>query len=75
MDRALKPCPLCGEVAELKEAHYIETDLPYSYVHCMNRNCRLNHETRHFSGDSKDRNSEEAITAWNNRTDMPVEQA
>jgi hypothetical protein len=74
MDCALKLCTLCGGIAELKESHYMETDLPYSYVHCANKNCKLHHETAHFSGDNETRNSEKAIAAWNRQTEVPVEQ-
>jgi hypothetical protein len=74
MECALNPCPLCGGVAELKESHYLETDGPYSYVHCTNKSCKLHHEMAHFSGDSEARNSEEAVAAWNGRTEVPVEQ-
>ena len=45
MDKALKSCPFCGSKAELKEAHYLESELPYSYVHCTSESCTLNHNT------------------------------
>lgn len=67
MDKELKPCPFCGGVAELKESHYLESELPYSYVHCTNVKCTLNHNTAHFSGDTEASNSEKAVTAWNLR--------
>lgn len=65
MDKALKSCPLCGSGAELKESHYLESELPYSYVHCTNHECVLNHNTAHFSGGSESKNSENAVAAWN----------
>ena len=49
MDAELKPCPICNSKAELKEAHYLESELPYSYVHCTNEACTLNHNAAHFS--------------------------
>jgi|GEM_PF-1760609 len=72
MDPALKPCPLCGDAAELKELHYLESELPYSYVHCMNPKCALHHNTAHFGGGSQARNTEEAVAAWNNRENIPA---
>jgi Restriction alleviation protein Lar len=74
MDIALRPCPFCGGTAELKESYYLESELPYSYVHCTNPSCTLHHNTAHFSGDSEAKNSEAAITAWNRRVENPVEQ-
>ncbi len=71
MDKALKSCPLCGSGAELKEAHYLESELPYSYVHCMNEECTLSHNTAHFSGDSESKNSQNAVAAWNKRQNVP----
>lgn len=71
MDTALKSCPFCGGNAELKEAHYLESELPYSYVHCTSVECALNHNTAHFSGGSEDRNSRNAIAAWNKRLEIP----
>jgi hypothetical protein len=72
MDKALKSCPLCGSEAELKEAHYLESELPYSYVHCTNNECMLNHNTAHFSGGNESKNSEGAIAAWNKRENIPA---
>lgn len=72
MDTALKSCPLCGSEAELKESHYLESELPYSYVHCKNEECTLNHNTAHFSGDSEARNSQKAVAAWNKRENVPA---
>jgi hypothetical protein len=69
MGNELRPCPVCGSVAELKEAYYLESDEPYSYVHCTNRNCVLNHNTPHFTGDTEAKNSENAIAAWNQRVE------
>lgn len=71
MDNALKPCPFCGGKAELKEAHYLESELPYSYVHCANEACTLNQNTMHFSGGGEVRNSQNAIAAWNKRLEIP----
>jgi hypothetical protein len=65
MDKALKSCPLCGSEAELKESHYLESELPYSYVHCTNNECVLSQNTAHFSGGNESKNSESAIAAWN----------
>lgn len=72
MDHALKPCPFCGGAAELKELHYLESELPYSYVHCTNPKCTLHHNTAHFSGGNHARNTEDAVAAWNNRADLPA---
>jgi hypothetical protein len=74
MDLALKPCPVCGSTAELKNLHYFESDQPYSYVHCTNKNCALHHNTAHFSGESEARNSEEAVAAWNRQAEVAAEQ-
>ena len=71
MDRELKSCPMCGSEAELKESYYLESELPYSYVHCTNEGCALNHNTAHFSGGSKVKNSEKAVDAWNKREQIP----
>lgn len=71
MDRELKSCPMCGSKAELKESYYFESELPYSYVHCTNEGCALNHNTAHFSGSSKGKNSEKAVDAWNKREQIP----
>jgi hypothetical protein len=65
MDRELKSCPLCGSKAELKESHYLESELPYSYVHCTKEECVLSHNTAHFSGADERKNSQNAIAAWN----------
>jgi formate dehydrogenase maturation protein FdhE len=67
MDQTLKPCPVCGSPAELKQVHYFETEQPYSYVHCTNRDCNLHQNAAHFSGGTEDKNSENAIAAWNQR--------
>jgi hypothetical protein len=72
MDKALKSCPFCGSKAELKEAHYLESELPYSYVHCTSESCTLNHNTAHFSGDTEVKNSEKAVSAWNKRLEIPA---
>lgn len=71
MDKELKSCPLCGSKAELKEAHYLESERPYSYVHCTDEHCVLSHNTAHFSGPDETRNSENAIAAWNQRLNVP----
>lgn len=70
MDRELKSCPMCDSKPELKESHYLESELPYSYVHCTNEKCALNHNAVHFSGSSKDRNSVKAADAWNKREEI-----
>lgn len=73
MDAALKPCPVCNSKAELKEAHYFESELPYSYVHCMNESCSLNHKAAHFSASKSEvKNDEDAISAWNKREQIPA---
>lgn len=73
MDKELKPCPQCGSTAELKEAHYLESESPYSYVHCTNPKCDLHHHNiAHFSSPNEAKNSEEAIAAWNRQADMPA---
>lgn len=71
MDKALKACPFCGAKAELKEAHYLESELPYSYVHCMNEECALCHNHAHHSGASESKNSENAVSSWNQRLQIP----
>lgn len=71
MEKALKACPFCGSKAELKQAHYLESELPYSYVHCMSSDCSLHHNTAHFSGQSEQKNAENAVTAWNLREQIP----
>jgi hypothetical protein len=71
MDRELKSCPLCGSKAELKESHYLESELPYSYVQCMNDTCALNHNTAHFSGGDVGRNSQNAVASWNKQLAVP----
>jgi hypothetical protein len=71
MDRELKSCPMCGSKAELKESYYLESEQPYSYVHCLNDGCALNHNAAHFSGSSKTKNSEKAVDAWNKREQIP----
>lgn len=71
MDKALKSCPFCGGKAELKEAHYLESERPYSYVHCVNEECALCHHTAHYSGGSEEKNSAEAVSAWNQRLQIP----
>lgn len=72
MDASLKPCPICNSEAELKEAHYLESERPYSYVHCTNEGCTLNHNAAHFSRGSEAKNDEDAIAAWNKRQEIPV---
>ena len=72
MDAELKPCPVCNSEAELKEAHYLESELPYSYVHCTSESCTLNHNTAHFSGNTEAKNSENAVSAWNKRLEIPA---
>lgn len=71
MDQTLKSCPLCSGKAELKEAHYLESELPYSYVHCLNEECVLCHNSAHYSGADELKNSENAISAWNKRLHIP----
>jgi hypothetical protein len=72
MDRELKPCPMCGSDAELKETFYLESERPYSYVHCTNQQCDMHHHnTEHFSGPNPDKNSQAAAEAWNRLADMP----
>lgn len=71
MDRELKSCPLCDSKAELKESHYLESELPYSYVHCTNDECVLSHNTAHFSGSDEGKNSRNAVAAWN-KQDIPA---
>jgi hypothetical protein len=71
MDRELKSCPLCGSKAELKESHYLESELPYSYVHCINDECALSRNTAHFSGSDENRNSQNAAAAWNKQQKIP----
>jgi hypothetical protein len=63
---------MCGSTAELKESYYLESERPYSYVHCTNEGCALNQNAAHFSGASKDRNSEKAVDAWNKREEIPA---
>jgi hypothetical protein len=72
MDKALKTCPFCGGQAELKECHYLESELPYSYVHCTTEECTLNHNTAHFSSADEGANSRNAIAAWNKREGIPA---
>lgn len=72
MDKALKSCPLCGSEAELKESHYLESELPYSYVHCTSAECTLHNNTAHFSGDGEAKNSQRAIESWNMRQNIPA---
>lgn len=72
MDASLKPCPICNSEAELKEAHYLESERPYSYVHCTNESCTLNHNAAHFSRGSETTNDQDAITAWNKRQQIPA---
>ena len=72
MDRELKSCPVCGSKAELKESHYLESELPYSYVHCLSAECVLNQNTAHFSGSDEAKNSQNAVEAWNKRQKMPA---
>lgn len=71
MDRELKSCPMCGSKAELKESYYLESERPYSYVHCTNETCSLSQNAAHFSGNSKERNSEKAVESWNKREHIP----
>ena len=71
MDRELKSCPVCGSQAELKESHYLESERPYSYVSCTSQDCFLNHNAAHFSGNSEEKNSEQAVAAWNQRQHIP----
>ena len=72
MDATLKPCPVCGSQAELKETHYLESERPYSYVHCTNETCTLNHNAAHFSSSSEAKNDQDAIAAWNQRREIPA---
>ena len=72
MDATLKPCPVCGSQAELKETHYLESERPYSYVHCTNEACTLNHNAAHFSSSSEAKNDQDAIAAWNQRREIPA---
>lgn len=72
MDKALKECPLCGSPAELKKSYYLESELPYSYVHCTHEGCALHHNAPHFSGDTEARNSQKAVESWNKRENIPV---
>lgn len=72
MEKALKACPFCGSKAELKQAHYLESELPYSYVRCVNPECSLHTNSAHFSGGSEGRNSQDAVTAWNQREQIPA---
>jgi hypothetical protein len=73
MNGQIKPCPLCGNTAELKESHYLESEKPYSYVHCTNQQCTLHHHNNvHFSGEGEEENSKKAIAAWNERSMMPA---
>lgn len=75
MVEQLKPCPVCNGEAELKEAHYLESELPYSYVHCKNESCTLNHNAAHFSASkSESKNDADAISAWNKRQQIPAHQ-
>lgn len=72
MDASLKPCPICNSEAELKEAHYLESERPYSYVHCTNEACTLNHNAAHFSKGSEATNDQDATAAWNKRQQIPA---
>jgi hypothetical protein len=68
MDTTLKACPVCGSEAELKNSYYLESERPYSYVHCTNHDCELHPDAgkvQHFAGDSEAANSANAIAAWN----------
>lgn len=70
MQDNLKPCPLCGSEAELKETYYLESEKPYSYVHCTNRDCELHHhQVPHFSTPDESLNTERAIATWNAQPD------
>lgn len=71
MNQSLKPCPNCGSEAELIESYYLESEKPYSYVHCTNPNCSLHQHNlgiEHFSGEDESHNTEHAVAAWNERT-------
>ena len=57
-DRELKPCPFCGEKAEI----YMGDGISLSKVWC--RNCRVS--TGNFKSDIK------AISAWNKRSYKPL---
>lgn len=72
MDNALKACPCCGSKAELKQAYYFESELPYSHVRCVNEKCALHQDGMHFSGSDQEQNSQNAITAWNQRKNIPA---
>lgn len=72
MEKTLKACPFCGGKAELKQAHYLESELPYSYVRCTHEECSMHNNTAHFSGNSEQKNSQNAVTAWNQRQDVPA---
>jgi rRNA maturation protein Nop10 len=72
MDATLKPCPVCGSQAELKEAHYLESERPYSYVHCTNEAYTLDHKAPHISNSTEAKKDLDAITAWNQRLETPA---
>lgn len=70
MQFTLKPCPLCGSEAELKETYYLESEKPYSYVHCSNRECELHHhQVPHFSSPDESWNTEQAVETWNQQAE------
>ncbi len=70
MQTTLKSCPMCGGEAELKETHYLESEKPYSYVHCINRDCELHHhQVPHFSSSNESLNTEQAVDAWNQQAE------
>lgn len=73
MNKDIKSCPVCGSAAELMESYYLESERPYSYVHCTNQKCNMNHhnlDAMHFSGDNEVENSEKALAAWNERASI-----
>lgn len=72
MEKTLKACPCCGSKAELKQAHYLESEKPYSYVHCTNAECVLHNHTPHFSSENEQKNAEDAISAWNRGEQVPA---
>lgn len=54
----LKPCPFCG-----CKARVLTTSDFYYEVLCLNLECKINPATRFY------KKEEEAIEAWNRRTD------